>query len=228
MTGEKQHYLPAAVIGGFGEARSQSPRESIVAVGRRDGGRTRISAARAVAFERNTYRLANPVPGVDPDVVDKTWQLLEPYLPGALHRLAENTQTSVDQEVVLLYVAAWAVRHPEVFRVIANEQQEAAGLPALQGDLLQIARLQAMENTISEISGWRWHVFLCPDDGPGVGEGAALDPERQGLLLSKRRQPPRQRSAGSFESACRGVRVRWLPTWVSGKTDSDWVRESMD
>jgi hypothetical protein len=93
VTGTKQHYLKASLIGGFGLPAPSGPlREAKVAARWKVTGAVDKDLRRAagLAYQPVMYRLASPPPGVDPDVVDTLWDPVEGVLPGLTGRLASR------------------------------------------------------------------------------------------------------------------------------------------
>jgi hypothetical protein len=91
MSGTKQHYLPASLIGSFGRpAASGKLREAQVAVRRKATGvvDAGFPKAETLAYRTGMYRLASAPAGADRDVVDKLWDPVENGLrdlpPGSL------------------------------------------------------------------------------------------------------------------------------------------------
>lgn len=158
MAKPRQHWLPAALIGGFG-ARTQAGRKARVAVRRKRGGAVTVAKAETVAFERGLYTLSDPPPGLDPNQIDRIFGSTEPRLPAAIDALATRDAQAVDLETILDYVAALAVRHPDHFRSVIDEYRARAGDPSLIGDAIQIARLLALQNSIPQVRTWHWRVI---------------------------------------------------------------------
>ncbi|HVX21284.1 MAG TPA: DUF4238 domain-containing protein [Acidimicrobiales bacterium] len=168
MSGRNQHYLPASLIGGFGlPAASGRLREARVAVRRKRTGQVDrgLPKAATLAVSRGTYRLTNPPPGVDRDIVDKLWDPVENELSKLIARL-ERRRLQVGDDILLFgYVAAAAVRHP-TFEAVAAEYQRRQGFPAPAGDDVQILRVAALRNQLPQIPTWRWRVLHSPEDAP--------------------------------------------------------------
>jgi hypothetical protein len=163
-----QHYLPASLIGGFGaRASGIRLREAQVVVRRKRTGRTSSGLVRAnnLAARRNYYRLQAPLPGVDPDVVDRLWNPVEGMLPDLVARLEGRTLVEGDDTLIFSYVATAAVRHP-TFEEIARQHQAAMGLPTPSGDEVQYLRVEALRNQLGVLPSWRWRVLHSPDDEP--------------------------------------------------------------
>ena len=73
-SGDDQHYLSAALIGGFGIVCAGKPlRKAQIVVRELASGEVHLATAEDVAFRRALYRLLAPGPDVDPDIVDKLW-----------------------------------------------------------------------------------------------------------------------------------------------------------
>jgi hypothetical protein len=76
VSGKKQHYLPAVLIGGVGVAAASGRlRDATVAVRRTATGAVDPVDPRAgsIAWLPGMYRLAAPPPGIDRDIMDKLW-----------------------------------------------------------------------------------------------------------------------------------------------------------
>ena len=85
MTGNKQHFLLAAVIGGFGRvAAGGSLREADVQWRRREWEKSRPARADSIGYVKRIYRLSAPPPGVSADRVDELWDHFEHPLPGVI------------------------------------------------------------------------------------------------------------------------------------------------
>ncbi len=163
-SGDAQHYLPASLIGRFGERTAKQWRTARIAVRAVGSSSIGFTTARRVAFELALYRLMNPAAGLDPDAVDRVWTILEQRLPRAIERLFNGTLLSGDAETLLFYVASCAVRHPDVFRKIAGPHLSQIGVPEPTSDDLQVLRLQSVLATLDQIRPWRWRVFRCSPD----------------------------------------------------------------
>jgi hypothetical protein len=168
VTGLRQHYLPAALIGGFGlPAASGKLRDATVAVRRKatDAVDSGFPKAESLAWRPGMYRLASPPAGVDPDVVDKLWDPVENALRGLVNRLTSRRLQSGDERLLYAYAAAAGVRHP-TFDALAADHEASQGRAAPQGDDVQHARLLALANQLPEMPTWRWRVLHSPADAP--------------------------------------------------------------
>lgn len=168
MSGDNQHYLPASIIGRFGCRTGKQWRTARIVMRRVGSPDVMETAARHVAFEKELYRLSSPPAGLDADVVDQIWTKLEDRLPRAIQELMRGGLGAEQGSDVLFYVAACAARHPDVFVDVAGSRQGAAGLPPLTGDILQVARLQSVLDTLSQVNTWRWRVFDCSPDAESL------------------------------------------------------------
>lgn len=167
MPGDKQHYLPAALIGGFGLRRSGQPlRRARIVVRELASAEVHPATAEDVAHRRALYRLEAPGEGVDPDIVDKLWIPVEKDLPAMVSRLDAETLEVEDPEKWIWYAAMAGVRHPTAFAVIAEEHQKSRGEPAPTGDQLEMMRVEGLINGQKQMHEWRWRVLHSPEDGP--------------------------------------------------------------
>ena len=168
MSGDKQHYQPAALIGGFGRpASSGKLRKAKVAVRRKATGTVDsvFPKAEELAYRPAMYRLASPPPGVDPDVVDKLWDPVENGLRDRTGRLASRHLQAGDDQILFDYAATAGVRHPSFAAVVADYQAQQ-GMPVPQGDDVQYARVLALGNQRPVMPAWRWRVLHSPADSP--------------------------------------------------------------
>ena len=168
MSGTNQHYQPAALIGSFGlPAPGGKLREARVAVRRKATGAVDAGLPKAekLAYRPGMYRLASPPPGVDRDVVDKLWDPVENGLRDLAARLAAGRLEPGDDQRLFDYAATAGVRHPSFADVTADFQAQH-GMPALQGDDMQYARVLALGNQRPVMPAWRWRVLHSPADAP--------------------------------------------------------------
>jgi hypothetical protein len=166
MSGKKQHYLPAVLIGGFGVAAASGRlRDATVAVRRKATGAVDPADARSgsIAWLPGMYRLAAPPPGIDRDIVDTLWDPLEDKLRDLVVRLTDRRLVPGDDELLFTYAAAAGVRHPS-FADVAADYQTRNGLPIPLGDDLQYARMTALLNQLPVLRTWRWRVLHSPAD----------------------------------------------------------------
>lgn len=168
VSGNNQHYQPAALIGGWGRpAPSGRLREARVAVRRKATGTVDAGFPKAekLAYRPGMYRLAAPPPGVDPDAVDKLWDPVETGLRDVVARLAARRLRPGDDQLLFDYAATAGVRHPS-FEAVVADHQARQGRPALQGDDVQYARVLALGNQRPVMPAWRWRVLHSPADAP--------------------------------------------------------------
>lgn len=167
MSGDDQHYLPAALIGGFGIVRAGKPlRKAQIVVRELISGEVHPATAEDVAFCRALYRLENPGPGVDSDIVDKLWTPVETELPAMVGRLDASTVEPDDPEKWIWYAAMAGVRHPIAFPALAVHHQQNRGDPDPVGDQIQGMRVEALINGQKQMHNWRWRVLHGPKDVP--------------------------------------------------------------
>lgn len=145
------HYLPAALIGGFGVHDTRKGKTGLrfskVAV-REHGYPERIRHTRAekVAKTIGEYWVAHPPPGLSPNFIDGYWDQYEPELPGAIRRLEDRTWTERDWEAVRKHLVAEAVRNPD-FERVAIDYRAAKNDPIAHRDEVQYERLVTLANT---------------------------------------------------------------------------------
>jgi hypothetical protein len=70
-----------------------------------------------------------------------------------------------DDTLLLDYAATAGVRHPS-FEAVMADHQARHGMPALQGDTVQYARVLALGNQRPVMPTWRWRVLHRPPDAP--------------------------------------------------------------
>jgi len=167
VSGKNQHYLPAALIGGFGRPVGKRLRDAQVAVRRKPGGTvdTDFPAAATLAFRPDMYTLASPPAGVDPKFVDQLWDPVETHLRDLVGRLNDRRLQPGDDELLFTFAAQAGVRHPS-FEAVAADYQQRQGQAALHGDDVQWVRWRASLNQLAELRKWRWRVLHAPADAP--------------------------------------------------------------
>jgi Protein of unknown function (DUF4238) len=168
VSGRNQHYLPAALIGGFGRpAASGRLRDAEVAVRRKATGAVDsvVPTAEDLASRSGMYRLASPPPGVDRDVVDKLWDPVENALRDLIARLNNRRLQPGDDQLLFAYAADASVRHPS-FEALAAAHQARQGQAAPRGDAVQYTRVLARGNQLPVLPTWRWRVLHSPADAP--------------------------------------------------------------
>jgi len=115
VSGDNQHYQPAALIGGFGRpAPSGRLREARVAVRRKATGAvdSEFPKAERLAYRPGMYRLAAPPTGVDRDAVDRLWNPVENGLRDLAARLAARRLQPGDDQMLFDYAATAACGTP--------------------------------------------------------------------------------------------------------------------
>jgi hypothetical protein len=177
---KKDHYLPAGLIGGFGEpAASGRSRDAKVAVWLDEKKQVECRRAESVAYERGLYEIGS-IPG-STALFNAVWDVYEPRLPGAAQRLTCGNATRKDLDALVAHVAFAAVRHVGFTESLAQwtlahgraiteaeargERPDwlAAGLPVAQ---------------------WRWRalhapdgrLFVLPDTGYAMFKPKPTDP----------------------------------------------------
>jgi hypothetical protein len=166
VTGDKQHYLPAAVIGGFGETGPGAPlREAKVLWRRREWDQARTTVAHRIGYENRMYRLSEPPDGMNPDTVDELWDHFEQPLPAAIARTAKRRESSDDHRILKGYAAAASVRHPDFAKAV-NRWRAGLSMPLVEGDRLQLERVTLLSTALRQVEGFRWRIVHRPPFGP--------------------------------------------------------------
>jgi len=149
---ERPHYLPASLIGGFGEPgtgkNAASLRYAKVCVRRRDNPDVLARAVRAdnVAVQNGLYDVGQPGPELPADFAENLWRQYEGPLPAAIKALEAGRFTQEDWLAVLLHIQAQSIRHPDFDRqaldYIARNETADPGR-----DHIQIQRQRTHEET---------------------------------------------------------------------------------
>jgi len=168
VTGGKQHFLPAALIGGFGRvAPGESLREAEVLWRRREWQQSRPAMAASIGYVNKMYRLAAPPHGMSADRVDELWDHFEKPLPDAIARAAARQETSADWTTLIEYVAAAGVRHPDFADAVKRWRTEL-GMPLVTGDQVQVERVSVLTRGMELVEGFRWRFVHRPAFGPRI------------------------------------------------------------
>lgn len=147
----RPHYLPASLIGGFGEpdtGKHAGPlRYSWVCVRRTEGtGTATKSRADNVAIQNGVYDVAEPGSDLPADFAEQLWQQYEGALPGAIRALEGRCWTRDDWQTVLLHVQAQSIRHPDFARAMHEHVGEVVAAE-LGPDDLQAERQRTYRDT---------------------------------------------------------------------------------
>jgi hypothetical protein len=168
----KDHYLPAAVIGGFGERPAKKGRRKAkVAVWVDALGRVVSTTAEKIGWKYSLY----DVPGVagSAETFESVWQSYESDLPTAIEHLAQETPSTRDLGALVAHVAFAAAR-------FANFTQSVVEWSQQQGKTITEAEARSERGDWLlgglEVAKWRWRavhapdnsVFVLPDTGYAV------------------------------------------------------------
>lgn len=168
MTGDRQHWGQAAVIGGFSGVAPGGPllqRDAKVLWRRRDWQQARLTTADAIGWKRKMYRLEDPPHGTSEDAVDELWDHFERRVPEAIARTAARRETSLDHDTLKGYAAAASVRHPD-FADAVNRWRAELGMLPVTGDLVQVDRVSLLSKGLKQVEGFRWRIVHRPASGP--------------------------------------------------------------
>ena len=166
------HYLPAALIGGFGAREARQRKSGLryfnVAIRRREKpDEVKIRSAEKVARSIGVYRLESPPEDLSENFIDDLWNTYESGLPGAIERFGVGAWTDRDWNTVLLHLVAAAVRHPD-FERVATEYRAARGDSISHPDEVQHERLVTLQNTPALLAEGRCAIVRAPEDGHGL------------------------------------------------------------
>ena len=193
MPGGRQHYQPAALIGGFGRPAADGDlRNAEVAVRRKlpeDKMLPGHQKAENVAFRRGMYTLASPPAGVDPGLIDSLWDSFESPLPDAIRRLGERRELDKNDAVALLSYAAAA----------AGGGEEGGRLVSLEGTRGRWASLTSLLGRMSgKAAPLSTHLRLCVSDLRSRSTSNRARKPRSGCI-PKARSPA---SSSSSSASC--------------------------
>ena len=174
----RPHYLPAGLIGGFGEPDTGKHaghlRYAWVCVWRtEDRGTVTRTRADNVAIQNGVYDVAEPGPDLPADFAEQLWQRYEGALPGAIRALENRSWTRDDWQTVLLHVQAQSIRHPDFARAVHEHVGEPAAA-RLGPDEMQAERQRTYQDTRAWMARARFAVlrhrepaqrFLANDKG---------------------------------------------------------------
>ncbi|MFG2951970.1 hypothetical protein [Streptomyces adustus] len=150
----KPHYLPAALIGGFGvpeAGRAAGLRHAKVCVRRRQAPERVFGPVKAenIAYQYGLYDVDVPSSDLPADFAETIWQEYEGPLPAVIRALEQGTVTRDGWKTILLHVQAQSIRHPDYDRVAATYIQED-GVPNPERDHVQRQR----QTTFRETRRW--------------------------------------------------------------------------
>ena len=167
MAGERQHYMPATVIAGFGRRIPGRPRrDSEILVKDLVTGVIAMSTAAKQAHRRALYRLTSPPSGFDPDWVDTQWTRVENSLPSLIERLVNQALAPGDADLLFSYAAMMGVRHPS-FKEVAEDHLQKSGHPTPPtADQVNVMRIEGILNVIGDMPDWRWRVLHTTEGDP--------------------------------------------------------------
>jgi len=155
--GARQHFLPAAFIGGFSATERGPGRERIVWVARRDGRAFREKAEN-LAYERHLYTLTTGI-GPDPTAVDRHLSAPEPRLGAAidaLHAQQEGWLAAGPWQTLVSFITSLFVRGPE-FRDRFESRWPSGMLETLMADNTTMARVLEQQRLFAPVmyASWR-------------------------------------------------------------------------
>lgn len=166
MSGDRQHYLPAALIGGFGCRLPNKPlREAVVVVRELRSGNVYQGSAKTQACRHALYRLQEPPDGVDMDDIDNLWAKVESRIPDLVARLTNRNLGADDPQLLIEYAAMAGVRHP-TFEDVAIDWNHHQKIQRPTLDQIQWMRVEGLLSHLKIMPSWRWRVLHSTDDSP--------------------------------------------------------------
>ncbi|UWE10190.1 DUF4238 domain-containing protein [Actinacidiphila bryophytorum] len=222
-SGAKQHYVPAALIGGFGKKSDHKRlRDAVVCWRRREWAETLETSAEAIGWRVGMYRLQNPAEDLDPDVVDAVWKVIEPGISEAVRRFEDGMNTASEREWLVVYACMAGVRHPE-FEPAINRWLAEQGKPGVSGDDVHRVRLEALENGLVPMRKWCWRILHSPPEAPRFTIN-----DRAWSYLPQLRSTAQGRRALYLPLSSRVAAVGWLGQSTGGLDHqtlrTNWVR----
>lgn len=157
----KQHYIPAALIGGFGEpSGSGKVRDAVIAVLDKKSGNVFTQKAENVGWQSGIYSL-HILPDGEKDVIDSLWKSYEPLLPKAVAALADRRESEEDLWALRLHASCAAVRAPHFPSLLKDWYQK-------QGSEITDTQAKAMRlewiDRDREMGDWFWRALHAPSD----------------------------------------------------------------
>lgn len=153
--GARQHFLPAAFIGGFSTDGTGRGRERLLWVARRDG-RIFREKAENLAYERHLYTLKAGI-GQDPMVVDRHLSAAEPRLGAAIDALQQAGWLSAGHwQTLVSFITSLFVRGPE-FSDRFESRWPLGMLEMLSADNTTMARVLEQQRLFAPVmyASWR-------------------------------------------------------------------------
>jgi hypothetical protein len=159
----RPHYLPASLIGGFGEpdtGRHAGHLRYAWVCMRLAGAPWTVARIRAdnVAIQNGMYDVADPGPDLPADFAEQLWKQYEGALPGAVRALENDSWTRDDWRAVLLHVQAQSIRHPDFTRAVHEHLGEAAAA-GVGPDDIQAERQRTFQGTRAWMARARFAVL---------------------------------------------------------------------
>lgn len=162
------HYLPAALIGGFGIPSTRRKKTGLryakVALREHDDpGEVKERRAEKVAKTLGEYWIQHPSPGVSHEALDDLWKKYEPYLADSIKRFENGTWTIKDWKIVRHHLVAQSCRNPDYERQ-ARQYRAAMGHPITHRDEVQNEKFNTLANTPPLLARGRFALFRVPED----------------------------------------------------------------
>ena len=166
MRHPKDHYLPAAYLGGFSNSEERRLRKRTLWAARRHVGQAFRQSAENLGYSRGLYRLEEPI-GANNDV-NFAWERSEAELPRAMEELAQaahrGTQIPARAWAKLVpFIAGLFVRAPEFEARFEARMEDLLGdgfSEMLCPDNTQTARLFELQRLYAPVMHAEWKLLI--------------------------------------------------------------------
>lgn len=161
MAGTKQHWLPAAVLGGFSvETQRPSLRNRRLHVLRRGHAEPFVAAPTKLAYRVGLYDMSGEhfASGLPGGSLDATWAAYERRLPNAFHEVHRSERYlsfEVWMKALVPYIAGLTVRAPSYGE-------------AIQGAMIQFSRWVEQTRMLALLMCCDWVHLVAPPDTPFI------------------------------------------------------------
>jgi hypothetical protein len=154
-----QHWIPAVVLGGFSaDTDRPKPRDRRLYVQHRDQHSPRITGAKNLAYVRGLYDWDGdgPLPDIDVDTLDDTFNPYERQLPAAFQEINASSGLLPFEpwiRTLVPYVAGLTVRAPHFLAHIGDD---------VEGVLMQQSRWMEMTRAVAPLMAADWYLLEAP------------------------------------------------------------------
>lgn len=172
MPGPNQHYLPAAVIGGFAATPAPKLRESLVWVARRGVERVFQKKAEGVGALEHLYTLRPDEGHSDPYFVDGYWSRIEPQLPGAIDAIISTTITPLSAalwaDIVVPFAAHMFTRGIDFEKRLRSKLGPLNAVADQDPNFINLFRMRETQTMLTAVLLSEWTVLHTSEAHPFV------------------------------------------------------------